>query len=208
MAGKQKGEAQTASWVGEVEKYSRQIWLAGLGAYSKVSHDGEHLFDTLVADGVKAEALVKAEVSKQLGAVKSSVGSARSKVELVKEKAMGKWNELEEAFDKRLHSAIGRLGLPEHSELKALHSKVDALTKQLEKLAAASGSAVKPAAKPRVRKAPAKPATTTTGESVVSKTAAKPALKKVVRPAATARSAKAGKPLAAGSPAVSAEQSN
>mgnify|MGYP003685516297 FL=1 len=29
MAVKKKTEKQTSSWVGEVEKYSRQIWLAG-----------------------------------------------------------------------------------------------------------------------------------------------------------------------------------
>ena len=51
MAVKKKTEKQTSSWIGEVEKYSRQIWLAGLGAYSKVSKDGTKLFDTLVKDG-------------------------------------------------------------------------------------------------------------------------------------------------------------
>uniref|UniRef100_UPI0040544218 phasin family protein n=2 Tax=unclassified Pseudomonas TaxID=196821 RepID=UPI0040544218 len=55
MAVKKKTEKQTTSWIGEVEKYSRQIWLAGLGAYSKVSKDGNKLFDTLVKDGEKAE---------------------------------------------------------------------------------------------------------------------------------------------------------
>src|SRR3546814_1340740 len=43
MAVKKKTEKQTSSWIGEVEKYSRQIWLAGLGAYSKVSKDGTKL---------------------------------------------------------------------------------------------------------------------------------------------------------------------
>ncbi|WP_163014498.1 phasin family protein, partial [Pseudomonas viridiflava] len=37
MAGKKKTEKQSSSWVGEIEKYSRRIWLAGLGAYSKIS---------------------------------------------------------------------------------------------------------------------------------------------------------------------------
>ncbi|UTN76392.1 phasin family protein [Pseudomonas aeruginosa] len=54
MAGKKKSEKES-SWIGEIEKYSRQIWLAGLGAYSKVSKDGSKLFETLVKDGEKAE---------------------------------------------------------------------------------------------------------------------------------------------------------
>jgi len=53
MAGKKKVEKENTSWVGEIEKYSRQIWLAGLGAYSKVSKDGTKLFDGLVKDGEK-----------------------------------------------------------------------------------------------------------------------------------------------------------
>ena len=71
MAVKKKTEKQTSSWIGEVEKYSRQIWLAGLGAYSKVSKDGTKLFDTLVKDGEKAEKQAKSEVDKQVGAVKA-----------------------------------------------------------------------------------------------------------------------------------------
>lgn len=123
MAVKKKTEKQTTSWIGEVEKYSRQIWLAGLGAYSKVSKDGNKLFDTLVKDGEKAEKQAKTEVDKQVGAVKSTVGSkvdtAKSKVDEVKDKAIGKWGELEEAFDKRLNNAISRLGVPSRNEVKS-----------------------------------------------------------------------------------------
>ena len=92
MAGKkkvEKVEKDSGSWVGEIEKYSRQIWLAGLGAYSKVSKDGSKLFDTLVEDGHKAEKLAKKEVEKQVGVVKHSVDAAKSKVEEVKDKALG-----------------------------------------------------------------------------------------------------------------------
>ena len=158
MAVKKKTEKQTSSWIGEVEKYSRQIWLAGLGAYSKVSKDGTKLFDTLVKDGEKAEKQAKSEVDKQVGAVKagvgSKVGSAKSKVDEVRGKAIGKWGELEEAFDKRLNNAISRLGVPSRNEVKALNDKVDSLTKQLEKI---TGVSAKSVAKPAAKAAP-KPA--------------------------------------------------
>lgn len=180
MASKKSIEKESTTWVNEVEKYSRQIWLAGLGAYSKVSKDGEKLFDGLVTDGEKAEKLAKAEVSKQVGTVKTSVDSAKSKVEEVKEKALGKWSELEDAFDKRLNNAISRLGVPSRNEVKELHSKVEILTKQIEKL---TGLSVKPAAKavakPAVKKVVAKPAV-----KAVAKPAAKPAVKAAAKPAA------------------------
>ncbi|MCR1765066.1 phasin family protein, partial [Pseudomonas aeruginosa] len=111
MAGKKKSEKES-SWIGEIEKYSRQIWLAGLGAYSKVSKDGSKLFETLVKDGEKAEKEAKSDVDAQVGAAKASARSAKSKVDEVRDRALGKWSELEEAFDKRLNSAISRLGVP------------------------------------------------------------------------------------------------
>ncbi len=194
MVAKKKVEKQSSSWIGEVEKYSRQIWLAGLGAYSKISKDGNKLFDTLVQDGEKAEKLAKSEVEKQVGAVKSSAKSARSKVDEVKDLALGKWGELEEAFDKRLNSAISRLGVPSRNEVKELHGKVETLTKQLEKLTGISAKSVKPAAKPAV-KAAAKPA---------AKAAAKPAAKAPAKPVAKAAAKPAAKPApkAAAKPAA------
>ncbi len=138
MAGKKKSEKES-SWIGEIEKYSRQIWLAGLGAYSKVSKDGSKLFETLVKDGEKAEKEAKSDVDAQVGAAKASARSAKSKVDEVRDRALGKWSELEEAFDKRLNSAISRLGVPSRNEVKELHGKVDTLTRQIEKLTGVTG---------------------------------------------------------------------
>lgn len=184
MASKKKVEKETTTWVNEVEKYSRQIWLAGLGAYSKVSKDGEKMFDGLVTDGEKAEKLAKAEVTKQVGVVKTSVDSAKSKVEEVKEKALGKWSELEDAFDKRLNSAISRLGVPSRNEVKALHSKVEVLTKQIEKLTGVSAQSVKPAVKAVAKVAAVKPTVKTPAAKPAVKAVAKPAAKPVTKAAA------------------------
>lgn len=205
MAGKKKIEKEGSSWIGEVEKYSRQIWLAGLGAYSKISNDGSKLFETLVKDGEKAEKQTKSGVDKQVDAAKATAQSAKSRVGDVKDLALGKWSELEGAFDKRLNSAISRLGVPSRNEVKALHSKVDLLTKQIEKLTGASVASVsskaaaKPAAKP-VAKAAAKPAVKAPAKTA----AAKPAVKPVAKPVAAKPAAKpaAAKPAAAKAPAV------
>lgn len=207
MAGKKKVEKESSSWIGEVEKYSRQIWLAGLGAYSKISKDGNKLFDNLVQDGEKAETLVKGEVDKQVDAVKSSAQTAKSKVEEVKDLALGKWSELEEAFDKRLNSAISRLGVPSRNEVKDLHGKVEALTKQLEKLTGISASSVKPAAKAaKAAKPAAKPAAKAAASAAkaavkpAAKAVEKVAAKPVVKAAASAKPARkpaAPKPVAA-----------
>ncbi|RMO78979.1 Polyhydroxyalkanoate granule-associated protein PhaF [Pseudomonas syringae pv. philadelphi] len=222
MAGKKKIDKEGSSWIGEVEKYSRQIWLAGLGAYSKISNDGSKLFETLVKDGEKAEKLTKVEAQKQLDDVKDTAKSAKSRVGDVKDLALGKWSELEGAFDKRLNSAISRLGVPSRNEVKSLHSKVDQLTRQIELLTGekakpvASGTpaarpAPKSAAKPLV-KAAAKSVAKTADKAAAKTAAAKPAVKKAAakpvdaaNKAATATASKARaatKPVAAKKPAA------
>lgn len=188
----------------EIEKYSRQIWLAGLGAYSKVSKDGSKLFDSLVKDGEKVQKVAKTEVDKQVEAVKESVESAKTRVSGVKGKALGKWNELEEAFDKRLNSAISRLGVPSRNEVKALQDQVETLTAQIEKLTGTTVAAAKPAAKKAV-KAPAKPAAKAAAKAP-AKTAAKPAAKAPAKPAAKKpAAAKPAAKAAADKPAVAKE---
>jgi len=156
MAGKKNTEKEGSSWVGGIEKYSRKIWLAGLGIYSKIDQDGPKLFDSLVKDGEKAEKQAKKTAEDVAETAKSST---TSRVSGVKDRALGKWSELEEAFDKRLNSAISRLGVPSRNEIKALHQQVDSLTKQIEKLTGASVTPVssRAAAKPAASKAAAKP---------------------------------------------------
>jgi len=199
MAGKKKIEKEGSSWIGEVEKYSRQIWLAGLGAYSKISNDGSKLFETLVKDGEKAEKQTKAEVDAQVDAAKGTAKKAKSRVGDVKDLALGKWSELEGAFDKRLNSAISRLGVPSRNEVKALHSKVDLLTKQIEKL---TGASVTPVSKATAAKTAAKPLAKPAPKPAAKVAAAKPAAAaSKAKPVAAAKTA-AAKPAAARKPAV------
>ena len=122
-------ERKLSGWSEDVEKYSRQIWLAGLGAYAKIGEDGNKLFESLVREGERTEQIVRDEVE----AVKSG---ARSRVADVRDKALGKWNALEEAFDKRLTSAITRLGVPSRNDILALDEKIEALNSQLDRLSA------------------------------------------------------------------------
>jgi poly(hydroxyalkanoate) granule-associated protein len=199
MAGKKKIEKEGSSWIGEVEKYSRQIWLAGLGAYSKISNDGSKLFETLVKDGEKAEKQTKAEVDAQVDAAKGTAKKAKSRVGDVKDLALGKWSELEGAFDKRLNSAISRLGVPSRNEVKALHSKVDLLTKQIEKL---TGASVTPVSKAAAAKTAAKPLAKPAPKPAAKVAAAKPAAAaSKAKPVAAAKTA-AAKPAVARKPAV------
>jgi len=183
MASKKKVEKEAASWVGGIEKYSRQIWLAGLGAYAKISTDGNKLFDSLVKEGESAEKQARGEMDKQVDTVKATT---RSKVGGVKDKALGKWGELEEAFDKRLNSAISRLGVPSRNEVAALNEKVDLLMRELERL---TGATV-PQAQAALQ-APDDLATKPLASATRRANATKPSTAKASKPAGSATSTKA-----------------
>ncbi len=185
MAGKKKTEKEAASRVGGIEKSSRQIWLAGLGAYARASADDSKLFDELLKEGEQVEKQVRGQASKPADKAKAKA-SARSKVDDLKEKALGKWEALEEAFDKRLDSAISRLGVPSRHEVAALNEKVDVLMGELKRLADTKAPKAPPAA-PAGRAPKALPGTP---EKADKPAAPKPELKKVVGKAAASPAAK------------------
>lgn len=184
MAVKKTTAKDSHSWAGKVEEYSRKIWLAGLGVYSKIDADGSKLFDSLVKDGEKAEKLAKNAGHKVAEGVKASTSSARSRVEDVKDLALEKWGEFEDAFDKRLNSAITRLGVPSREEVKALHAKVETLTKHIEKLTAAAAKVTATKAPAASKPVAAKPAVKAAAKPAVAKSAAKPAAKPAAKVAA------------------------
>jgi len=199
------------SWVGKVEEYSRKIWLAGLGVYSKIDSDGSKLFDALVKDGEKAEKLAKSAGSKIVNEAKTTTSSARSRVEDVKDLALEKWGEFEEAFDKRLGSASSRLGVPSREEVKALHAQVEVLTKHIEKLTAAAAKVAATKAPAASKPAPAKvaaakPSVKPAAKSVATKPVAKPAAKSPAKAPVASKPAAAKpaaqKPAAAKKPPV------
>lgn len=214
MAGKKNSEKEGSS-PGRRDREVLPQDLAGRAGYLFEDRpDGPKLFDSLVKDGEKAEKQAKKTAEDVAETAKSST---TSRVSGVKDRALGKWSELEEAFDKRLNSAISRLGVPSRNEIKALHQQVDSLTKQIEKLtgasvtpissrtAAAKPAASKAAAKPLAKTAAAKPAAKTAAAKPAAKTAAaKPATKAAAKPVAAKPAAKpaAAKPAAAKKPAV------
>jgi poly(hydroxyalkanoate) granule-associated protein len=133
---------------------AQQVWLAGVGAFSRAQTEGTKLFEALIKEGLKIEqnalkfAGGQADVVR--GAVESKVGQAR-------ERATDTWDRLEKVFEDRVQRALTKLGVPGRDDLAELTRKVDTLTAELRK------QGVKPAAKKatktaKVAKAVKKPA--------------------------------------------------
>ncbi|HVL00379.1 MAG TPA: phasin family protein [Dongiaceae bacterium] len=108
----------------KVKESANQIWLAGLGAYSKAEEEGSKLFDALVQDGEKLEAKTRALVDKPLNVAKETVENVRAR-------ASGSWEKVEKAFDLRVSKALHRLNIPTRNDVDALYTRVEELAEQV-----------------------------------------------------------------------------
>lgn len=120
----------------------RRIWLAGLGALAEAEKKGDELFRTLVAEGKKYEDNWRDPVDKAGAAVRESVETA-------KKTASSTFRELEATLDRQVAAAMKRLGVASHADIQALR-------REIEKLAKAAGPARATSAKKKKKKAPKK----------------------------------------------------
>ena len=106
---------------------ARQIWLAGLGAYTKAEEDTGRLFERLVQEGEQLE-------SKTRGVVGKQIKSVEDRVEGVRERATGTWDRLETMFDERVSGALRRLGIHRREEIVELERRIEVLESELKRL--------------------------------------------------------------------------
>ncbi|MGP4844055.1 phasin family protein [Marinobacter sp. 1Y8] len=111
----------------KIKGSARQIWLAGLGAYTKAEEDAGKFFDRLVNEGEELE-------NKTRGAVGRHVKNVEGRVEDVKERATGTWDRLEGLFDQRVSGALRRLGIHRKEEIESLEARIEALEAELKSI--------------------------------------------------------------------------
>ena len=119
----------------EVKVYARKIWLAGLGAYAKVGHEGSEYFHELVKTGQTVEKKGKKVVTEQLEAANSQIDNVKSDVTSFKGKVEVQLDKVEKAFDSRVASALNRFGIASKHDVETLSVKLDGLTALLERVA-------------------------------------------------------------------------
>jgi poly(hydroxyalkanoate) granule-associated protein len=122
---------------------SRQIWLAGLGAFSRAQAEGMKVFETLVQQGEVLESKTKRAASDTAAAAR---GAAKAKVNEVKQGVGGTWDKLEQVFEDRVARALSKLGVHTQSDVERLTERVDVLSEAVNELIKATG--VKPKRRP------------------------------------------------------------
>lgn len=124
----------------KVKESAREIWLAGLGAFSVAGEEGGKVFQQLVKKGTAVEKQNKAKLA-ELG---------ERAVEL-KDEAKGAVKNLAAPLEAGLASAMQKLGVPTRSEIVTLTKRVEELTKAVAKAKAES----KPAPRKTTKSKPA-----------------------------------------------------
>ena len=173
---KASAQAFNSPLSGAIKDSAQQIWLAGLGAFSKAQEEGGKAFESLVKEGLSIQRKTQAVAEERISEATNKVSSMATDIS---SKASGQWDKLESIFEERVAKALNKLGVPSARDVDALIKRIDALNQHVQQLAgkAPAKTAARKAAP--ARKAPvAKPA--------AKKVAAKPAARKTTRKAAAA----------------------
>ena len=131
---KKKIDASTTA-LSDVKSYARKIWLAGLGAYTKVGQEGSDYFQELIKAGQTIEKKGKKAVTEKLEAANAEIDEAKDEVRTFKGKVEVQLDKVEKAFDTRVASALNRIGIPSKHDVETLSAKLDELTALLERVA-------------------------------------------------------------------------
>ena len=126
MVKKVKGNADS-QLSQSVRESAHLIWLAGLGAFAKVSAEGGKLFESLVKEGEKVEERTRETAVGALEAAKEQTEETRGRV-------IETWDKVEQIFEDRLTRVLGQLGVPSREDLRELTQRIDALQAHLDYL--------------------------------------------------------------------------
>jgi poly(hydroxyalkanoate) granule-associated protein len=162
-----KASASTSPLSGAIKDSAQQIWLAGLGAFSKAQEEGGKAFESLVKEGLSIQRKTQAVAEERISEASSRMSNMATEIS---SKATGQWDKLENLFEERVAKALNKLGVPSARDVDALIARIDELSQHVQRL---SGKPVAAAKKAAPRKA--------TPAKAPAKAAAKPAARKTSR---------------------------
>jgi poly(hydroxyalkanoate) granule-associated protein len=154
-----EASATGAQLANSVKDSAQQIWLAGLGAFSKAQAEGGKVFETLVKDGMGLQRKTQAAAEEKIAEATSKMTTMASGITAkatgvatdITTKATGQWDKLENIFEDRVAKALHKMGMPTAKEVQDLAKRVDELSAKLNKTAAKPATAPKTQAKAAVK---------------------------------------------------------
>ncbi|MBS0432608.1 MAG: phasin family protein [Proteobacteria bacterium] len=113
----------------------QQIYLAGLGAFSKAQHGGGALFETLVEEGARTQEKIRAGAQTQFEQAKAQFEQAQRKAgpwfDDAKRRTGEAFGKFEQAFDERIARATQRMQMPTRDDIAQLNERLDELAREV-----------------------------------------------------------------------------
>ncbi|MCD6666076.1 MAG: phasin family protein [Hydrogenophaga sp.] len=161
---------------GAIRESAQQIWLAGLGAFSKAQEEGGKVFETLVKEGLTIQRKTQSVAEERINEATSRVSHMASDIS---SKAAGQWDKLETLFEERVAKALGKLGVPSARDIEGLLERIDSLTSQVQSLGGQPAPVRKTAKRPAraAAKTPVKAASSSAPKAAPRKAPARKAAK-------------------------------
>jgi poly(hydroxyalkanoate) granule-associated protein len=139
---------ETNDLSGTVKESAQQIWLAGLGAFSKAQAEGGKVFQALVKEGLTIQKRTQVAAGEKLTDATSRMASMATDLS---NKASGQWDKLETIFEERVARALKKLGVPTAREIEELASRVEELNRTVAAMGGGQVAARKAARKTAAR---------------------------------------------------------
>lgn len=145
--------ASSAQFSNTVKESAQQIWLAGLGAFSKAQEQGGKAFETLVKEGLAIQRKTQAAAEEKISEATSRMASMANDLT---SKASGQWDKLENIFEDRVSRSLKKLGVPTSKDIDMLVARIDELNRAVDKLSAKGGTTPPRTGRAAVKKVSAK----------------------------------------------------
>jgi poly(hydroxyalkanoate) granule-associated protein len=100
-----------------VRDSAQQIWLAGMGAFSKAQAEGGKAFEALIQQGMALQKKTQGLAEERISAVTSKMTQVAGGVT---DKAGAQWDKLESIFEARVAKALNKMGVPSRKDIDAL----------------------------------------------------------------------------------------
>ena len=136
-----------------VKESAEQIWLAGMGAFSKMQGEGGKKFEQLMKQGAALQKKTQGLAEDRISAVTSKMTAVAGGVG---EKAGAQWDKLESIFEARVEKALNKMGVPSKKDIETLIKRIDELSAKTGRAAAKPAAKKAAPARAAAKKAPVK----------------------------------------------------
>lgn len=177
---------------GAVKESAQQIWLAGLGAFSKAQEEGGKVFETLVKEGLSIQRKTQAVAEEKISTATNKMANMATDIQ---SKAGHQWDKLENIFEDRVAKALNKLGVPSAKDVDALIARIDELNRSVQKLGGKTSASKAPAAPAKKATAPKKAAAPAAKKAAPASKKSAPAARKAAPARKAVVSRKVAKPV-------------